>query len=35
VTRHYGLTLQLWPGGERVEVAYATHHGEWLDWLGA
>ena len=35
VTRHYGLTLQLWPGGERVELAYATHHGDWLDWLGA
>jgi hypothetical protein len=33
VTAHYGLTLQLWPGGVRDEVAFATHHGDWLDWL--
>jgi hypothetical protein len=32
VMAHYGLTLQLWPGGVREEVAFATHHGDWLDW---
>jgi hypothetical protein len=30
--KHYGLTLQLWPGGRREELALATHHGDWLDW---
>jgi hypothetical protein len=34
VMQHYGLTLQLWPGGERVELLFATHHGDWIDWLG-
>jgi hypothetical protein len=29
---HFGLCLQLWPGGERVELALADHHGGWLDW---
>jgi hypothetical protein len=32
VTAHYGLTLQSPPGGLE-EVAFATHHGDWLDWL--
>jgi hypothetical protein len=32
VMAHYGLVLQLWPGGERDELAYATHHGDWIDW---
>jgi hypothetical protein len=35
VMKNYGLTLQLWPGGERTELAHASHHAEWLDWLGA
>jgi hypothetical protein len=34
VAAHYGLTLRLLPGGERIELAFASHHGEWLDWLG-
>jgi hypothetical protein len=33
VMTHYGLTLQLPPGAVREEVAFATHHGDWLDWL--
>lgn len=33
VITHYGLTLRLFPGGAREEVAFATHHGDWLDWL--
>jgi hypothetical protein len=32
VTAHYGLTLQLAPPA-REEIAFATHHGDWLDWL--
>ena len=30
---HYGLWLQLWPGGSREELALAEHHGAWLDWI--
>ena len=30
---YYGLWLQLWPGGERVELAHADFHGAWIDWL--
>jgi hypothetical protein len=33
VIAHYGLTLQLSPDGVREELAFATHHGDWLDWL--
>jgi len=33
VAAHYGMTLQL-RSGEREELAFATHHGDWLDWLG-
>jgi hypothetical protein len=29
----YGMTIQLWPGGEREVVAYADLHGAWIDWL--
>jgi hypothetical protein len=29
---YYGLFVQLWPEGERVEVAYSDFHGAWLDW---
>lgn len=29
---HYGLFVQVWPDGERVEVAHAEFHGAWLDW---
>jgi hypothetical protein len=29
---YYGLFVQTWPGGERVEVAHADFHGDWLDW---
>jgi hypothetical protein len=32
VIAHFGLTLQL-PPGESQELAFATHHGDWLDWL--
>jgi hypothetical protein len=31
---YYGLTIQLWPGGDRVQVAHADFHGAWIDWLG-
>ena len=34
VHTHYGLILQLWPGGERRVVAHADFHGAWIDWLG-
>jgi hypothetical protein len=30
---YYGLFMQLWPDGERVEVAHADFHGAWLEWL--
>ena len=29
---YYGLLVQVWPDGEREEVAYADFHGAWLDW---
>lgn len=29
---YYGLFVQLWPGGERVEVAHADFHGAWIEW---
>ena len=32
---YYGLRIQVWPGGERVELAHGDWHGAWLDWLGA
>ena len=32
VMAHFGLNLQL-PPYEPEEVAFATHHGDWLDWL--
>jgi hypothetical protein len=32
VIAHFGLTLQVAPV-VREEVAFATHHGDWLDWL--
>jgi hypothetical protein len=31
---YYGLTIQIWPGGERIQVAHADFHGAWLRWLG-
>jgi hypothetical protein len=31
----YGLRLQVWPGGERRELAAADFHRVWLDWVGA
>ena len=30
---HEGMTLQLWPGGQREEVARVDFHGAWLEWL--
>ena len=30
---YWGLFIELWPGGERRQVAYADFHGAWLDWL--
>jgi hypothetical protein len=32
---NFGLTLQLWPGGEREEIGIADHHGAWLDWAAS
>ncbi|MBV9485248.1 MAG: DUF2332 domain-containing protein [Frankiaceae bacterium] len=32
---YYGLTIQLWPSGERVQVAHADWHGAFIDWLPA
>ena len=29
-----GLTLTLWPGGERRVLAEAHPHGRWVQWLG-
>ena len=29
---YYGLVVQLWPGGERHEVAHADFHGAWIEW---
>jgi hypothetical protein len=29
---HYGLFVQIWPDGGRVEVAHSDFHGRWLDW---
>jgi len=31
---HWGLAVELWPGGGRREVAHADFHGAWLDWRG-
>jgi hypothetical protein len=30
---HWGVSLQLWPGGEAKLVAEADYHGSWLDWF--
>jgi hypothetical protein len=30
---YYGLTIQIWPDGDRVQVAHADFHGAWIDWL--
>jgi hypothetical protein len=27
------MTLQVPPDDRREELAFATHHGDWLDWL--
>jgi hypothetical protein len=32
---NYGLYVQVWPGGERVEVGACDFHGAWLDWRAA
>jgi hypothetical protein len=29
---YYGLFMQLWPDGERIELAHADFHGAWLEW---
>jgi hypothetical protein len=29
-----GLTLQVWPSGEKQEVGRADFHGRWVDWKG-
>jgi hypothetical protein len=34
VHSHWGLWLQLWPGGEPDLLALADFHGAWLAWLG-
>jgi hypothetical protein len=34
VETHYGLAIQVWPGGgEREIVAHADFHGAWIEWL--
>jgi hypothetical protein len=33
VHTHWGLWLQLWPGGEQRLLALADFHGAWLEWL--
>jgi hypothetical protein len=30
----YGLNIQVWPGGEPIQVAHADVHGAWIEWLG-
>lgn len=30
---HYGLSVTVWPEGERTIVAHAGFHGQWLEWL--
>jgi hypothetical protein len=30
---HWGVSLQIWPGGDRELVAEADYHGAWLEWL--
>ena len=32
---YYGLFMQLWPEGERVELARSDFHGAWLEWREA
>ena len=32
---HYGLFVQIWPGGSRIELAHADFHGAWLAWCAA
>jgi hypothetical protein len=32
---YYGLRIQVWPGGDRTEVAHGDWHGAWLDWFAA
>jgi hypothetical protein len=34
VHSHWGLWLQLWPGGGPELLAHADFHGAWLEWLG-
>jgi len=29
---YYGLFVQMWPTGERIEVAHSDFHGAWLEW---
>jgi hypothetical protein len=29
----WGLWLRLWPGGEKLLLAHAGFHGQWLEWL--
>ncbi len=31
--QHYGLSVTVWPNGERRIVAHAGFHGQWLEWL--
>jgi hypothetical protein len=33
VHSHWGLWLQLWPGGEPELLAHADFHGAWLEWV--
>ena len=30
---HWGMSLRIWPGGDRDLLAEADFHGAWLDWL--
>jgi hypothetical protein len=31
---YWGIWLRLWPEGEKVLLAHAGFHGQWLEWLG-
>lgn len=33
--RHWGIWLRLWPEDEKVLLAHAGFHGQWLEWLAA
>ena len=30
---HYGISVTVWPGGERETVLHANFHGAWIEWI--